>query len=143
MVKFPWARGRDEGVTFKPLDNDAGYVLEVEGYNAVALKLPGKIAKDIAGQDSSPGEDGMLGKLKTKIGRTSEADQEWLVVTNVGNTLLEDYDRFAALVAEGLTNASGGSVPISNLVISASIRITGMGQRMEERMEQQTELLFP
>jgi hypothetical protein len=136
LVKFPWSRGSgNDAPTFKPLEINAGYVLEVEGYNAVALKLSGKVVNDIAQQEPQPGAKGMLAKLKAKF-VTSEADQEWLIVTNVRNTMLEDYDRFAGLIAQALTSASGEPVSTSNLAISASIRITGNGQRMEETLEQ-------
>jgi len=53
LVNFPWSEGGDEHeLTFKPLDNDAGFSLDIEGRKVVALKLPNNIAKEVAGQKS-------------------------------------------------------------------------------------------
>jgi hypothetical protein len=126
LAKLPrwwlWPRGMEEQVAFKALGNDAGFVLEVEGNKVIALKLPSKTAKELAGQSTSIGT---LARLLSKLNRQSdEAGQEWLVVTGVQNPLLEDYDRFAGLVAQELTKASGTIVPLSTLIISAGSAVT-------------------
>jgi len=84
----------------------------------VALKLPGIVAREIAGQASV--KAGILTRLKSKMGYDYNSQQEWLIVTNAQNALLKDRDRLDILVAEKLTNASGASVRPSNVVISPS-----------------------
>jgi hypothetical protein len=100
---------------FKPLDNNAGFLLDIDGRRVVALKLPASVAKDIAGHDMSLTE-GMLRKLAV-LWRSTEPDH-WLIVANMENSLIGDYARFTALVADGLTQATGFTVPVENLVVS-------------------------
>jgi hypothetical protein len=84
----------------------------------------GEVAKEIAGRDSTISQ-GILSKLKAKFAHNDETEQ-WLTVTNIDNPLLEEYDRFRALVVQGLSTATGITVPMSNLAISASVPITRM-----------------
>ena len=126
LVKFPSSSGV-EVETFRPLDNDAGFILNVEGHMVVALKLPGSVAKEIAGQVSV--KSGILSRLKSKIDHDSDGQRDWLIVTNPQNALLKDRDRSGILVAEGLTNASGASVTPSNVVISPSAIVSNGEQQ--------------
>jgi len=90
--------------------------LDVEGRKVVALKLPGNIAREVAGQGSLT--SGMLARL-AKLWHPTEPEQ-WLIVANMQNGLIKDSERFAALVAQRLTEASGVTVSISNLVMAGS-----------------------
>lgn len=124
LVTFPWSRRNLGGAAIKRLDNDAGFVLNVEGSKVIALKLPTTVAKEIAGQA------GMLARIKAKLDRhTSETEQEWLIVTKMQNTPALDDDDFGTAIAQALTNASGTTVTLSNLVIS--------GRAAKTRMENQ------
>lgn len=115
MVKFPWGEGGDEhSPAFKPLDNDAGFLLDIEGRKVVALKLPANVAKEVAVLASVTG--GMLAKL-AKLWRSVEPEH-WLIVANLQNGSLNDSETFATLVAEGLSKASGVAVSASDLVIA-------------------------
>jgi len=117
MVKFPWSR-RDEsaGIAFKALDNDAGFLLDVEGRKVVALKLPGNTAREVAGQASLA--SGMLAKL-AKFWHPTEPEHR-LIIANMQNGLMKGTERFAVLVAQRLTEASGVVVSVSNLVMAGS-----------------------
>ena len=120
MVNFPWSEGGDEHeLTFKPLDNDAGFLLDIEGRKVVALKLPNNIAKEVAGQKS--GARGVLAKL-AELWRSVEPEQ-WLIVANMQKDFMNDPERFAALVARSLSKASGVTVPVSDLVIAGGNRV--------------------
>jgi hypothetical protein len=123
MVRFPWS-SKDEEASFKPLESNAGFVLDIERHKVIALKLPGELAKEIAGRDSTISQ-GILSKLKAKFAHNDETEQ-WLTVTNIDNPLLNDYDRFGTLVVQRLRAATGIAVPMSNLAISASVPITSM-----------------
>lgn len=118
MAAFPWSTKAKTSV--HPLDN-SGYLLDVNGHKVLALRLSGKVAMEIAG-DSSIAQEGLLSKLKGKISQASESEQ-WLAVTSIENPLLEDYNNFGALIAQGLTEASGITVGKSDLAIAGSIRI--------------------
>lgn len=115
-MKFPWARGDENADAFKALDNDAGFLLDVKGRKVVALKLPGNVAREVAGQASLT--SGVLARV-AKLWRPAEAEQ-WLIVANMQNGLMNDYDTFATIVAQRLTDASGVTVPVSNLIIARS-----------------------
>jgi hypothetical protein len=124
-MKFPWHwRLRNSRATFKPLDNQAGFLLDVDGRRVVALKVPATVAKDIAGHDISLAE-GMLRKF-AQLRRANEPSQ-WLVVANMENSLIGDNTRFRALVGEVLTQATGFPVTVENLVVSGnkSVEVTG------------------
>jgi hypothetical protein len=121
LVKLPgwwlWPRGMQDQAAFKALGNDAGFILDVEGNRVIALKLPSKTVKELAGQ---PGSEDILTRLLAKLSRQSdEAGHQWLIVTSAQNPQLEDHDRFAGLVAQELTRASGTMIPLSTLTISA------------------------
>jgi len=118
MVTLQWSKTTLPSV--KPLDY-AGYVLDVKGHKVVALKLSSKVAMEIAGNVSVVSE-GLLSKLKGKMSRDSAAEQ-WLAVTSIANPLLEDYDTFGTLIAQGLTTAIGIPVGKTDLAIVGSICI--------------------
>lgn len=113
---------------FKPLDNNAGFLLDVEGRKVVAVKLPGNVAREIAGQHVSL-SGGVLTKL-ARLWRSAEPER-WLIVANMGKVLFEDNPRFTALVAEGLTKATGVTVPLENLVISES-KVVGVTEKQTD-----------
>jgi hypothetical protein len=104
----------------KPLDY-AGFVLDVKGHKVVALKLSSKVATEIAG-DVSVLSESLLSKLKGKISGDSGTER-WLAVTSIANPMLEDYETFGSLIAQGLTTAIGIPVGKTDLAIVGSIRI--------------------
>lgn len=125
MSEFPWSSKGIEA-SFSPLESNGGFLLDLEGHKVVALRLPSKVAKEISGQEMET-SGGILSKLKAKLGLTPETGR-WLTVTSVYNPMLEEPDRFEALVAQGLTNATGAIVTKSNVAISASVPINRKGQ---------------
>ena len=118
MITLPWSKTAKPSV--RPLDYVC-FVLDVMGHKVVAVKLSSKVATEIAG-DASVISEGLRSKLKAKISRGSETEQ-WLAVTSIENPLLEDYDKFGALVAQVLTTASGIPVEKADLAVAGSIRI--------------------
>ena len=64
----------------------------------------------------------LLSKLKGKISGDSGTEQ-WLAVTSIANPMLEDYETFGSLIAQGLTTAIGIPVGKTDLAIVGSIRI--------------------
>lgn len=124
MVKLPWSSKAEE-TSFKPLDSNESFLLNLEGHKVVALRLPSKVAMELSGQELMD-SGSMLSKLKDKLGIGSVAETEhWLMVTNVDNPLLDEHDKFEALAAQELTTASGTAVNKSDIVISASVPING------------------
>ncbi len=124
MVKFPWSSKAEE-TSFKPLESNASFMLNLDGHKVVALRLPSKVAMELSGQELLE-PAGMLSKLKAKLGlRTAAETEHWLTVTNVDNPLLDEHHKFEALVAQQLTTATGTPVNKSDLVISASVPIDG------------------
>jgi hypothetical protein len=111
--------------TFKPLDSNTGFLLDLNGHKAVAMKLSNGVAKEITGHSTSTG---VLARLKAVFG--GAPGDQWLILTNSQNPLLKDYDSFSALVAKQLTTAIGTEVPTKKLIISGSIPITKTEQRM-------------
>jgi len=101
-------------VSIKLLQNT--FLIDLEGHFVIALKLANKVAKQISGQENGSG--GIISKLKTKLGLTSETER-WFVVTSLNNPLLEEI-WFGALVADRLTKATGTSITESELTISAA-----------------------
>jgi hypothetical protein len=93
----------------------------------VALKLPGEVAKEVAGQ--KPVRRGALAKL-AKLLHNAEPEH-WLIVANMQNVFLNDSERFAALVAENLSKASGVAVPASDLVIAGGNRLAKTEKQAE------------
>jgi hypothetical protein len=114
---------------FKPLQSNAGFLLDLEGHKIIALKLPSKVAKEISGQERQT-SGGVLARLRAKLGFEPETEP-WLTVTSVDNPLLEDCEKFGALVAPELTTATGTSIAMTDLAISASMPITEMEQPPE------------
>ncbi len=106
--------------TFKPLGSNSVFLLDLDGHKVIALKLPSKVANEVSGQKRHT--SGILGRLKAKLGLTPESEQ-WLTVTSVDNPLLQEYDKFGALVAQELTTATGTTITETDLAISASIPI--------------------
>lgn len=130
MVRFPWSSGVEE-TSFKPLDGNASFLLNLEGRKVVALRLPSRVAMELSGQELL-GSVGVLSKLKAKLRLDSVAETEhWLTVTNVDDPLLDERDKLEALVAQELTTASGTAVNKSDLVISAIVPINGDEQPPE------------
>lgn len=122
MVKFPWSSKAEE-TSFKPLDSNASFLLNLEGHKVVALRLPSKVGMELSGQELLE-RVGMLSKLKAKLGFGSAIETErWLTITNVDNPLLDEHDKFEALVAQELTTATGTPVNKTDLLISASVPI--------------------
>jgi len=120
MARFPWSSKAEEA-TFKPLNDNASFLLNLEGHRVVALRLPTKVAMELSGQELLESV-GILSKLKAKLGLGSVAETvHWWTVTNVDNPLLDEHDKFEALVAQELTNATGTAVNKSDLAISASV----------------------
>ena len=113
-MKLPWGGDSVEQTqSFKPLDNGAGFLLDIEGRKVVALKLPGNVAKEVAGQKSVGGS--VFARL-AKLWRSVEPEH-WLIVANMQNGSMNDPGKFEDLVAENLGKASGVIVPTSDLVI--------------------------
>jgi len=105
----------------KPLESNAGFLLDIEGQKVVALRFPGSIVKQISGQEvGAPA--GIVAKLKAKLGLTKDVER-WFVATGVDNPLLKQTDRFASLVVGGLTKATGTVIVKSELAIAASVPI--------------------
>jgi len=73
-------------VSIKPLQNT--FLIDLEGHFVIALKLANKVAKQISGQENGSG--GIISKLKTKLGLTSETER-WFVVTSLNNPYLRKF----------------------------------------------------
>lgn len=130
MVKFPWSSKAEEP-SFRPLDGNTSFLLNLDGHRVVALRLPTKVAMELSGQELLASV-GFLSKLKAKLGLGSVAETEhWWTVTNVNNPLLDEHDKLKALVAQELANATGTAINKSDLAISASIPIDGDEQSPE------------
>ena len=133
MANLPWSRSeKDLAVRFQPLDHNAGFLLDVEGYRVVALKMPSSVDGEITGLWSVLSSV-IPTRLKSIAGHNDETSRQWLIVTSMQNAMLKDYDRFTALVAQGLTKASGVTVTTSDLILSSNTATT--------RMEKKTDLL--
>jgi hypothetical protein len=120
-LKWPWRKQKVEGVTFQHLEGKAGFVLDIQGQKVVAMKLPATVAKEVAGQGAITPVGPAAG-----VRYESQTDQKWLIVTNMQNPLLQDYDSFVLLTAKGLANASGSSVEATSLVpvVSGTTTVT-------------------
>ena len=110
----------DNREAFKVL-GDAGFILDVEGSKVIALKLPSRVAKEVTGQPTSAS---VLTRLLSELTEHSDETEGWLVVTNAQNPLLRDNEKFENLVTQALTKASGNTVPLANLTISAGSVVT-------------------
>lgn len=71
-----------------------------------------------------------LSKLKAKLGLIPEAER-WFVISSVDNPLLREIAKFGPLVAEQITKASGTTVTEADLAISASVPVSGVGEKDE------------
>ena len=115
----------------KSLEGTSTYLLELEGHNILALRLPGKVAKEISGQDLAA-SGGILSRVKAKLGLSGETDRwRWFTVASADNPLLEQTDKFVALVTEELTKATGITITKSDLAISASVPISAVIEKDE------------
>ena len=101
----------------------------LEGHKTVAVRLPANVASEISGQDLLTSL-GFFAKMKTKLRFTPEPES-WLAVTSVDNPLLEQLDRFKALLVQHIAEATGKPVTKSNLAVSASIPVNGSEQLPE------------
>jgi hypothetical protein len=117
-----WWRKKEkvEGVKVERLPGDSGYVLDVEGQKVVAVKLPTAVAREVAGQAGADLYKGVEGSAKY----VAETEQNWLLVTNMHNPLLREYDKLTLLAAQGLTIASGSQIPQSNILVSGGTSVT-------------------
>jgi hypothetical protein len=111
-LDWPWRKQKVEGVTFQHLRGKAGVALDIQGQKVVAIRLPATIAREVAGQ-------GAITPIGPAVGGRyeSQTDQKWLIVTNIQNPLLQDYDNFVLLAARGLTSASGSRVGLDDLIV--------------------------
>jgi len=108
-----------------PLESGRGFLFEVGGHSVVALKLPGKIAEQLSGDDLKT--SGFISRLKAKLGFNRETER-WFTVTSVDNPLLEQIDSYSALIAERLSRVTGNTITKSELAVSATVPI----ERIEE-----------
>lgn len=117
-----WWRKKEkvEGVTVEPIAGKSGYIMDIEGQKVVAVKLPSTVVKEVAGQAGVDLPKSLEGSAKF----ATETEQKWLLVTNMQNPLLREYDRLTLLASQGLTTASGAAVPRSNIVLSGGTGIT-------------------
>ena len=86
-------------ITFKPLDHNAGFVLNVEGRKVVALKLPSVESSGLGPLLLSS----ILKRFKDTAERNNGTRLQWLVWTGTEGAVMDEYDRFAVLVARWLT----------------------------------------
>lgn len=110
----------------KPVQNT--FLFNLEGHSVVAVKVASKVAKQISGQDMKS-SGGIIAKLKVKLGLAQETER-WFVVSSVDNPLLEEI-WFGALIADRLSKATGTTVSESDLAISASVPVSGIGEKDE------------
>ena len=109
-------------IAIKSLEGNSTYLLAMSGHSVLALRLPGKTTREISGQELAA--QGFVSRLKAKLGLIND-EWRWLTVTSVDNPLLEDTNRFAELIADELTKATGITITKSDLALSASVPING------------------
>ena len=126
------SQSRNEA-SVKSLEGASTYLMELEGHNILALRLPGKVAKEISSQDLAT--SGILSKFKARLGLGAVDQWRWFTVTSVDNPLLERTDRFAALVTGELTKATGITITKSDLAIAATVPINGINGKDERRSD--------
>jgi hypothetical protein len=112
LTKWPWKHEkRIRGIEAVELPR-VGIALSAEGTKVAAFPLPHDTAKEIAG-GVSPTEGKVEGKYAAKIGTT------WVIVTSANNpVLVEDYDKFVHIAADGLTRATGSQVTAGTIGVS-------------------------
>jgi hypothetical protein len=120
---------KSEERSFKPIESNAGFLLDLEGRKVITLRVPSKVAEEISGEEPQT-SGGILSRLKAKLGFGRETEH-WLTITSVDNPLLEDNDKFGAVVAQELTTATGTTITKSNLAISVSVPITRTESRLQ------------
>jgi len=113
----------------KPIESSGCFLLDLEGHKTVAVRLPANVTSEISGQDLLTSL-GFFAKVKVKLRFTPEPES-WLAVTSVDNPLLEQLDRFKALLVQHIAEATGKPVTKSNLAVSASIPVNGSEQLPE------------
>jgi hypothetical protein len=116
-LHFPWSP-ENQASGYKPLDNDAGFLLDIGGRKIVALKLSGNVARKVAWQ--TPGISNVLARF-AKVRRPAEPGR-WLIVADLLNGSPNEHDNFPSLVARRLTDATGVTVEVSNLVMARKAR---------------------
>ena len=116
--------------SLKPLGSGECFLLDVEGYSTVAVRLPAEIASEISGETFLISR-GFLAKVKSKLGLMPQVES-WLAVTSVDNPSLEQLDRFKGLLVECLAGATGRPITRSSLAVSASVPVNGSGQPYED-----------
>jgi len=110
-----------EPASLKPLGNGECFLVDVGGHRTVAVRLPADVASEIS-RESILISQGLFTKVKSRLGLAPEP-KGWLAVTSVDNPLLEELDRFKALLVARLTDATGIAVTKSSLAISASVPV--------------------
>jgi hypothetical protein len=113
-----------EGVTVEPIPGNGGYIMDIEGKKAIAVKLPGTTIRQIAGQAGAGPTTG----VEAAASYAGGIDNKWLVFTNMENPRIEEYNNFIVLASQGLTNASGSPVSQSNIVLTGSGAIRPQNQ---------------
>jgi hypothetical protein len=98
--------------------------MDIEGQKAVAVKLPGTTVRQITGQAGAGPATGVEASASYGAG----TDNKWLVLTNMQNPRIEEYNNFILLASQGLLNLSGSPVSQSNIVVTASGAIRPQNQ---------------
>jgi len=119
-----------ETASLKPLGNGECFLVDLDGHRTIAVRLPTDVASEISGESLLISQ-GIFTKVKVRLGLASEPES-WLAVTSVDNPLLEELDRFKALLVARLTDATGVAVTKSSLSISASVPVNGKDQAFED-----------
>ena len=119
-----------ETASLKPLGNGECFLVDLDGHRTIAVRLPTDVASEISGESLLISQ-GIFTKVKVRLGLASEPES-WLAVTSVDNPLLEELDRFKALLVARLTDATGVAVTKSSLSISASVLVNGKEQVFED-----------
>ena len=113
-----------EGVTVEPIPGNDGYVMDIDGQKAVAVKLPGNTIRQITGQAGAGPATG----IEVAGSYAAGTEPKWLVFTNMQNPRIEEYNNFILLASRGLENVSGSPVSQSSIVLTASGAIRPQNQ---------------
>ena len=105
--------------SLKPLKNPVSFILKLQGYPVLVLRLPMEVVREISGHDLVA-VGGVLSRLKGKLKFTPGAER-WLAVTSVDNPMLEQLDDFQASVARELGFATGDAVIGSSVEVCATV----------------------
>ena len=120
---------KEIGTSFKPLESGSCFISDTKGHRVVALRLAGKVAREISGQEMILAE-GILTRLRSAF-RHEEAAGRWLIVTSVENPLLEQLDNYMESVAHELAQATRTQITNSDLAVCATVPINGREQIKE------------